>query len=134
MNDLLDPAAMSRLGALDMVALRVVEGFLTGQHRSPFKGGCIEFAEHRSYSPGDEVRMIDWRAVAKSDRYYIKQFEEDTNLQALVVLDASGSMGFGQSTVSKLRYAQMAAACLARLMLHQRDSVGLATVDSKVRH
>jgi uncharacterized protein (DUF58 family) len=131
--DLLDPEVISRLGPLDLVAMRIVEGFLAGQHRSPFKGGSIEFAEHRNYTPGDEIRMIDWRAVARSDRYYIKQFEEDTNLQSLIVLDASGSMGFGHSTISKFRYAQMAAACLARLLLHQRDSAGLAVVDTRVR-
>jgi uncharacterized protein (DUF58 family) len=124
---------VSKLGQLDLVALRIVEGFLSGSHRSPFKGGSIEFAEHRNYTPGDEIRMIDWRAVARSDRYYIKQFEEDTNLQSIVVLDASGSMGFGQSTITKFRYAQMTAACLSRLLLHQRDSAGLAVIDTKVR-
>src|SRR3954465_5933010 len=102
--ELLDPAAISRLRELDLGAMRIVEGFLAGSHRSPFKGGSIEFAEHRNYTPGDEIRMIDWRAGARSDRYYIKQFEEDTNLQSVIVLDASGSMGFGHSTITKFRY------------------------------
>ena len=124
---------MARLGQLELLSKRVVEGLISGIHRSPFKGGCVEFSEHRAYSPGDEVRLIDWRAFARSDRYYIKQFEEETNLQATLVLDASGSMAFGQSTVTKFRYAQMASACLARLLLHQRDAVGLATIDTKVR-
>ena len=132
-RELLDPVALSKLGQLEVIATRIVEGFLTGKHRSPYKGCSVEFAEHRAYSPGDEVRLLDWRAYARSDRYYIKQFEEETNLQALLVLDASGSMGFGSSTVTKLRYAQMACACLARLMLNQQDAVGLAVLDTRVR-
>jgi len=131
--DLLDSEAMSRLGQLELIASRIVEGFLSGKHRSPYKGSSVEFAEHRHYSPGDETRLIDWRVLARSDRYYIKQFEEETNLQCLLVVDASGSMGFGHSTVTKLRYAQMAAACLARMMLYQRDAVGLAVLDTGVR-
>jgi uncharacterized protein (DUF58 family) len=131
--DLLDPAALSKLGALEVIAPRVVEGFLSGRHRSPYKGSSVEFAEHRLYSPGDELRMLDWRVLARSERHYIKQFEEESNLQATLVLDASGSMSFGQSTVSKLRYAQIACACLARMMLHQRDAVGLAVADTRLR-
>jgi len=130
---LLDPEVLNRIGHLELIANRVVEGFVSGKHPSPFKGGCVEFADHRSYTPGDEVRLVDWRAFARSDRYYIKQFEEETNLQVVLVVDGSGSMEFGMSTVPKLRYAQMTAACLARLMLHQRDSVGLAVIDSAVR-
>ncbi|NLX58892.1 MAG: DUF58 domain-containing protein [Phycisphaerae bacterium] len=125
--------AMSRLGQLELIASRIVEGFLSGKHRSPYKGSSVEFAEHRHYSPGDETRLIDWRVLARSDRCYIKQFEEETNLKCLLVLDASGSMGFGHSTVTKLRYAQMASACLARMMLHQQDAVGLAVVDGSLR-
>ncbi len=132
-TDLLDPAALSRIGPLELIATRVVEGFLSGRHRSPYKGASVEFAEHRLYTPGDEVRLLDWRVLGRSDRYYIKQFEKETNLQALLVLDASGSMGFGQSTPTKLRYAQMASACLARMMLHQGDAVGLSVIDAKVR-
>lgn len=131
--ELLDPEAISRIGQLELLSLRVVDGFLSGKHRSTHKGGCFEFAEHRAYTAGDEVRLIDWRVFAKSDRYYIKQFEEETNLQVLMVVDASGSMQFGRSTVSKLDYARMACACLSRLMLHQRDAVGLAVTDSNMR-
>jgi uncharacterized protein (DUF58 family) len=131
--DLLNPEAMSRLGQLELIATRVVEGFLSGKHRSPFKGSSVEFSEHRHYSPGDEPRMLDWRVLARSDRYYIKQYEEETNLQATIVLDASGSMAFAGSTISKFRYAQMAAACLARMMLDQRDAVGLTVIDDSLR-
>jgi len=132
-SDLLDPQAFLKIAPLEMVATRIVEGFISGHHRSPYKGGCVEFAEHRPYSAGDEIRMLDWRAFARSDRYYIKRYEEETNLQAVLVLDASGSMAFSDSTVSKLRYAQIACACLARLMLEQRDAVGLAVVDTQLR-
>jgi len=128
--DLLDTEAVNKLGPLELIATRIVEGFVSGKHRSPYKGCSIEFAEHRSYSPGDEVRLIDWRVYARRDRYYVKQFEEETNLQTLLVVDASGSMTFGMGTVPKLRYAQMAAACLARMMLHQGDGVGLAVLES----
>ncbi len=130
---IVDGQVLGEIGHLDVVATRIVEGYLAGMHRSPFKGGCVEFAEHRPYSPGDEVRLIDWRLFARSDRYHIKQFEEETNLQAMLVVDGSGSMGFGMETVSKLRYAQVLAASLSRLLLHQRDAVGLAVADERVR-
>jgi uncharacterized protein (DUF58 family) len=130
--DLLDPAAVARLGQLELIATRIVEGFVAGKHRSPYRGCSVEFAEHRGYSPGDELRLIDWRVLARSDRYYIKQYEEETNLQAMLVVDASGSMGFGLKTVPKWRYAQMAAACLARMMLHQCDAVGLAMIGANL--
>lgn len=111
---------------LEFVATQIVDGFMSGSHRSSLKGGCTEFAEHRAYSPGDEVRLLDWRVYAKSDRYYIKQFEEETNLNAVLILDTSGSMGFGLETPSKFAYARAACAALARLLLGQRDPVGLA--------
>lgn len=130
---LLDVEVLSRIGPLELIAKRVVEGYVTGRHRSPYKGGCVEFAHHRPYSPGDEVRLLDWRAYARSDRYYIKQFEQETNLQVMTVLDASGSMGFAGQTVSKFRYAQIALACLARLMLQQRDAVGLGIANATLR-
>ncbi len=131
--ELLDPEALGKAGHLEMLSMNVVDGVLSGLHRSTLKGGCFEFAEHRAYSAGDEIRLIDWRVYAKSDRYYIKQFEEETNLQAVMVVDASGSMKYGQSTVSKLDYARVACACLSRLMLRQRDAVGLALIDQKMR-
>src|SRR6516165_7542686 len=126
-----DPSALARLGNLSLIARMVVEGFLTGVHKSPFKGFSIEFAEHRQYYPGDEIRHIDWRAYGKTDRYYIKEHEEETNLQAHLLLDASGSMAYHgeprganpRLTISKFQYAQYLSASLAYLMLHQRDSV-----------
>jgi uncharacterized protein (DUF58 family) len=132
-ESLLDTASLAKIGHLELLSMNVVDGMLSGKHRSKQKGGCFEFAEHRAYTKGDEIRLIDWRAVAKTDRYYIKQFEEETNLQAVTVVDCSGSMDFSLSTVSKLDYARMASACLTRLILRQRDSVGLAIVDSHLR-
>ncbi|QDT50733.1 VWA domain containing CoxE-like protein [Symmachiella dynata] len=131
--ELLDSEALGKVGNLELLSTNVVDGVLSGLHRSTLKGGCFEFAEHRAYSAGDEIRLIDWRVYAKSDRYYIKQFEEETNLQAVMVVDASGSMQYGHSTVSKLDYARMACACLSRLMLRQRDAVGIALIDQKMR-
>ncbi len=124
-----DPTSLSRYGHLALVARQLVEGFLTGVHKSPYKGASVEFAEHRQYSPGDEIRHIDWRAVAKTDRYYVKEYEEETNLRAHLLVDASGSMGYG----TKFAHAQRLAASLAYLMLHQRDAVGLALHDTKLR-
>ena len=125
-RDLVLPEDQASLEDLQFVATQIVDGFISGNHRSTMRGGCTEFAEHRAYSPGDEVRLLDWRVFAKSDRYYIKQFDEETSLNALLVLDASGSMGFGLSGPSKFAYARSACACLARLLLSQRDPVGLA--------
>jgi uncharacterized protein (DUF58 family) len=129
-----DPTELARYGGLSLVARTVVEGFLSGVHRSPFKGFSVEFAEHRQYYPGDEIRHIDWRVLAKTDRYYIKEFEEETNLKAYLVVDASGSMRYrGKQRHSKFEYAQQVAASLAYLMLAQLDAVGLITHDTKVR-
>jgi uncharacterized protein (DUF58 family) len=126
-GELMAPEALSSIGDLDLLSRRVVDGFLSGKHRSTHKGGCFEFAEHRAYAPGDEIRLIDWRVFARSDRYYVKLFEEETNVQAMLVVDGSGSMQFGNSTVSKYDFARLASACLARLMLRQRDAVGLVS-------
>src|SRR5713226_7587334 len=129
-----DPSSLAKYGRLTMVARTVVEGFLTGVHKSPYKGFSVEFAEHRQYYPGDEIRHIDWRAFGKTDRYYIKEYEEETNLKAHLLVDASGSMAYkGKTTPSKYQYAQYIAASLAYLMLHQRDAVGLGLHDTKVR-
>jgi uncharacterized protein (DUF58 family) len=124
-RELMCPAALASIGPLELLSRRVVDGFLSGAHRSTHKGGGFEFAEHRAYAAGDETRLIDWRVFARSDRYYVKQFEEETNLQALMVVDGSGSMQFAASTISKYDYARLACACLSRLMLRQRDAVGL---------
>ncbi len=129
-----DPSSLSRYGRLALVARQLVEGFLTGVHKSPYKGFSVEFAEHRQYYPGDEIRHIDWRAYGKTDRYYIKEYEEETNLKAHLLVDASGSMGYKGKTQSKFEYAQHVAASLAYLMLHQRDAVGLMLHDTKIRH
>ncbi|MFO0916839.1 MAG: DUF58 domain-containing protein [Planctomycetaceae bacterium] len=124
----LSSEAFSQIGHLELLSTRVVDGILSGKHRSTYLGGSYEFANHRAYAPGDEIRMIDWKVYARRDRYYIRQFEETTSLQGLMVIDCSGSMQFGDSTISKLDYARAACACLSRLMLRQRDGVGLAVV------
>jgi uncharacterized protein (DUF58 family) len=129
----LDPSALARFGRLELLARLVVEGVTAGLHRSPFKGFSVEFAEHRQYGPGDEIRHIDWRAFGKTDRYYVKEFEEETNLKAFLVVDSSGSMGYSGQTVSKLEHARRMAASLAYLMIGQRDAVGLVTFDTALR-
>ena len=129
-----DPTELARYGGLTLVARTIVEGFLSGIHRSPFKGFSAEFAEHRQYYPGDELRHVDWRAYGKTDRFFVKEYEEETNLKALVVVDASGSMRYrGRQRLSKFQYAQQVAASLAYLMLAQLDAVGLVVHDTKVR-
>ncbi len=138
---LLDPRALAKMHRLELIARGVVEGFVSGRHRSPYKGFSVEFAEHRQYVPGDDIRDLDWRVYGKIDRYYIKQYIEETNLRATILLDASGSMKYaGQRAarqdgepLSKYRYAQYLAASLAHLMIHQQDAVGLVTFDTKLR-
>jgi uncharacterized protein (DUF58 family) len=157
----LDPGAISRLAGMELVARLVVEGFISGMHKSPYQGFSVEFVEHRQYMPGDEIRYIDWKVYAKSDRYYVKKFEEETNLKSYLLLDTSGSMAFkgdeqeiksrigkrrakneeqenpssiSQNTnLSKLEYGCYLAASLAYLMLKQRDSVGLVVFDDQMR-
>jgi len=131
----LDPAILSRLEGLALRARLVVEGYVSGVHRSPFHGFSIEFAEHREYTPGDDLRYLDWKVLARSDRYCLKQFEEETNLVCNLLLDTSQSMTYQsrQAPMSKLEYAKCAAASLAYLVLHQQDSVGLVTFDREVR-
>lgn len=129
----IDPTALARFGRLELIARLVVEGVMSGLHRSPFKGFSVEFAEHRQYGPGDEIRHIDWRAFGKSDRYYVKEYEEETNLKAYLVVDSSGSMAYAGRTISKFEHARRLAAALAYLMISQRDAVGLVTFDSTVR-
>jgi uncharacterized protein (DUF58 family) len=129
----LDPTAVARFGRLELLARLVVEGVMSGLHKSPFKGFSVEFAEHRQYGPGDEIRHIDWRAFGKTDRYYVKEYEEETNLRCHLVVDTSGSMGYAGKTESKLEYARRLAASLAYLMISQRDAVGLVTFDDALR-
>ena len=123
-SSLLDPAVIARLGTLQLRARTVVQGVLTGLHKSPHHGQSVEFAEHKEYAPGDEVKLIDWKAYGKFDRYYIKRFDVETNLSAYIVLDCTGSMGYGE-TITKLNYAKVMAASLAFLLARQQDAVGL---------
>ncbi|HOJ02488.1 MAG TPA: DUF58 domain-containing protein [Bacteroidota bacterium] len=130
----LRPDVVSRLSSMEMRARLVVEGFITGLHKSPYHGFSVEFAEHRQYMPGDEIRRIDWKVLGRTDRYYIKQFEEETNLKAYLVLDSSRSMAFrGAGPVSKLQYASYLAAAFAYLLMKQQDAVGLLTYDEELR-
>ncbi len=125
MPSVLDPEALSRIANLHLRARTVVEGVLSGLHKSPHHGQSVEFAEHKEYSPGDEVRHIDWKAYGKFDKYYIKRFEHETNLRAYLVVDASASMGFSSGPLTKLAYASTVAASLAVLLSRQQDAVGL---------
>ena len=135
--DLLDPWDVARLGGIELTTRGVVEGFLAGLHRSPRRGFSVEFAEHRMYQPGDELRYVDWKILGRNDRLYVKQYEEETNLRAMIVLDASRSMawtGEPTSTLPKLDYASRLAAALSLLLLRQRDAAGLVVFDDDVRH
>lgn len=130
----LQPDVVAKLSNMELVARLVVEGFITGLHKSPYHGFSVEFAEHRQYMPGDEIRHLDWKIYGKTDRYYIKQFEEETNLKSYIVLDASRSMGYSSDgRMSKLEYASYVTAALAELMVQQRDAVGFTIYDEKVR-
>ncbi len=134
--DLLDPFEVSQLGGLEVVTEGLVEGFLAGLHRSPRRGFSVEFAEHRMYQPGDELRYIDWKLLGRKDRLYVKQFEEETNLRAVVVLDASRSMawtGAPDQRLTKFDYARRLSAALALVLLRQRDATGLVVFDDIVR-
>ena len=126
------PEVVSKLGRIDLKARLVVEGFLTGLHRSPFKGFSVEFAEYRQYMPGDELKRIDWKVYAKTDRFYIREYQEETNLRAYLLLDTSGSMAYKSDKISKLEYASYLAASLAYLLLKQKDSVGLVQFGAKI--
>ena len=129
----LRPEIVSRISRMDLVARLVVEGFITGLHRSPYHGFSVEFSEYRPYLPGDPIRNIDWKIWGKTERFYVKQFEEETNLKAYLLLDSSASMDFKSGSISKLRYATYLAASLAYLMFLQRDAVGLMIFNEKIR-
>ena len=129
----LEPEALARVKNLSMVARGVVEGAISGMHASPYKGFSVEFAEHREYTAGDDPRHLDYRMLARTDRLYIKQYEEETNMRVQILLDTSGSMGYShQSTITKLEYASYLTAILSYLMTRQQDSVGLTTFDTKI--
>jgi uncharacterized protein (DUF58 family) len=131
----LDPQVLAKLHGLELRARRIVEGYVSGLHRSPFHGFSIEFAEHREYVPGDDLRYVDWKVFGRTDKVYLKQYEEETNLITYLLLDASESMTYRSrwAALSKLEYAQCLAAALAYLVLQQQDSVGLATFDTELR-
>ncbi|MCS6775908.1 MAG: DUF58 domain-containing protein, partial [Chloroherpetonaceae bacterium] len=134
-RSLADPQTLSRISRLELRARQVVEGVISGMHKSPHRGSSVEFAQHRDYVPGDEIRHIDWKVYARTDRYHIKQFEEETNLKATLVLDVSTSMDYrgNESPLSKREYGAIVAAAVASLLLRQRDAVGLALFDAGVR-
>jgi uncharacterized protein (DUF58 family) len=127
-----DPTILARMGNLDLLARTVVDGFINGLHRAPYFGASIDFAEHRGYVAGDDIRRVDWRLFARTDRFYVKQYEADTNTNFCVLLDVSRSMGFASRGISKLEYSCFLAACLAYLAHKQRDRVGIITFDSEV--
>src|SRR5918997_3430265 len=127
----IDPAVLAKIGNLEFVARSVVDGVINGSHRSPYFGSSVDFAEHRGYVPGDDIRRVDWRVFARTDKYYIKEFEADSNANFSVLLDVSKSMAFG-SRITKLDYAKTLAACLTYLVSKQRDRVGLVTFDEEV--
>jgi uncharacterized protein (DUF58 family) len=129
----LDPAVIARLGTMELKARTVVEGFLSGLHRSPYKGFSVEFAEYRQYIPGDDLSTLDWKVYARSDRHYVKKFEEETNLECHLLLDVSASMGYrGSAPMSKMEYGSVLAASLAFLMNRQRDATGLIAFDDRI--
>ena len=129
----LDPKTLQRIGSLELVARGVVEGFLQGLHRSPFLGQSMDFAEYRPYVVGDDPRRIDWKVFARTERYYVKEYEAETNTNFTVLLDCSHSMAFGEAEFTKFDYARYLAACLTFLARKQGDRVGIVTFDSKVR-
>ncbi len=131
----LDPKTLEKTKRLDVRARLVVEGFITGNHKSPYNGFAVEFASHREYAPGDEIKHIDWKVYSKTDRLYIKQYEEETNLKCTILLDCSKSMRYGEHATpawSKFDYAATAAASLTHLLQHQQDAVGLVTFNTQV--
>src|SRR5918996_2037701 len=129
----LDPAVIARLGTMELKARTVVEGFLSGLHRSPYKGFSVEFAEYRQYLPGDDLNTLDWKVYARTDRHYVKKFEEETNLECHLLLDQSASMSYrGAAPMTKLEYGSVLAASLAFLMNRQRDATGLIAFDDRI--
>ena len=137
----LPPETLAKLGRCELSARGVVEGFISGRHKSPFKGFSVEFAEHRQYTPGDDLRNLDWRVLARKDRYFIKQYIDETNMRVTLLLDASGSMAYAGDEaaprdgrpLSKLAYAQYIAAMLGYLLVNQQDAAGLVTFDTALR-
>src|SRR5436190_7996815 len=131
----LDPRTLAKLQGLELRARSIVEGYVSGVHRSPYHGFSIEFAEHREYTQGDDLRYVDWKVFGKTDKFYLKQYEEETNLVSYMLLDTSESMRYqsAEAPLSKLEYAQCVAAALSYLILQQQDSAGLVTFDNEIR-
>lgn len=129
----LDPKAISQAEALGLQARFIVEGYMAGEHKSPFRGFAIEFTQHREYVPGDDIRHLDWKVLGRTDRYYLKQYEQETNYVAHVLLDGSESMNYGSGSITKLHYGKMMAACLSYLVLLQRDAVSVGVFDQTMR-
>ncbi|HSG00671.1 MAG TPA: DUF58 domain-containing protein, partial [Vicinamibacterales bacterium] len=127
-----DPKVLARIKDLELLARSVVDGFINGLHRAPYFGASIDFAEHRGYVPGDDIRRVDWKVYARTDKYFVKQYDADTNANFSVLLDVSRSMSFASRGVSKLEYASYLAACLAYLSMRQRDRVGIITFDEDI--
>ncbi len=132
-KEYLHPEAIRRISRMELRAHHVVEGFLSGMHRSPYFGQSIEFVQHRQYVPGDDLRHIDWKVWGRQDRLYIKQYEEDTNLRCTFLVDASESMSYGRGPLNKFDYAATVAACLAYLVIKQQDAAGLVVFDDQIR-
>lgn len=132
-EDMLDPMAISRAESLGLHARFIVEGYMAGEHRSPYHGFAMEFAQHREYVPGDDTRHLDWKVLGRSDRFFVKQYEQETNYVAHLLLDGSESMKYGSGRLTKLQYGKLLAACLAYLIIRQRDAVALGLFDTEVR-
>src|SRR3954464_10792857 len=128
----MDPEVLARIGNLELVARAVVDGFINGMHKAPYFGASVDFAEHRGYVPGDDIRRVDWKLWARTDRYYVKEYEAESNSNFSVLLDISKSMNFGTTGITKIDYARILTACLTNLVHHQRDRVGLVTFDNDV--
>jgi uncharacterized protein (DUF58 family) len=131
--NLLDADTISQAEALGLHARFVVEGYMAGEHKSPFRGFSIEFTQHREYVPGDDIRHLDWKVLGRTDRYYLKQYEQETNYVAHLLLDGSESMKYGSGALTKLQYGKVMAACLSYLILHQRDAVAMGVFDTAMR-
>jgi len=130
----LDPKTLTKIGGLDLQARLIVEGYISGKHKSPYHGFSVEFAEHREYTPGDDLKHLDWKVLGKTDRYYIKQYEEETNLRSYILLDTSESMKYASpGNVSKLEYACFIAASLSYMLIRQQDSVGMVLFDNGIK-
>ncbi|HNS31462.1 MAG TPA: DUF58 domain-containing protein [bacterium] len=132
-NNIFDPGLLVKFSNLPLIAKTVVEGFISGLHKSPHRGFSVEFSEHREYTPGEDLRYLDWKVFGRTDRFYVKVFREETNLKAYILLDTSNSMNYGSRSVTKLQYGVMLASILSYLMVKQKDAVGLVTFDTEVR-